>query len=108
MAKFFGVVGYAITEETAPGVHREKVVEREYYGDVLTNSARWQSGASLNDDLLLNSKISILADPFAYQHDYAIRYVKVMGAEWKVTAVEPAHPRLILTIGGVYNGPTET
>lgn len=104
MAKFFGGIGYAITEETAPGVYRDKVVEREYFGDVLTNSVRWQSGSSANDDLLINNKISIVADPFAYEHHHCIRYVKVMGVEWKVTNVEILQPRLILTVGGVYNG----
>ena len=104
MARFFGEIGYAITEETAPGVYQEKVVEREYYGDILTNSVRWQSGSSANDDLLINNKISIIADPFAYKYHYGIRYVRLMGAEWKVTNVEVLHPRLILTVGGVYNG----
>lgn len=105
MAKFFGKVGYGEdTVETRPGVWEVKPVERSYYGDVLQNSRRWENGEHLNDNLNINNKISIVADPFAYQNFHAIRYVEWMGAKWEVTNVEVQYPRLILTIGGVYNG----
>lgn len=105
MAKFYGIVGYAQTEEVDPGVWEEVVVERNYFGDVTRNTRRWEKGESINDDLNINNLISIVADAFAYQHFFAIRYVKWMGSRWKVTNVEVQRPRLILTIGGVYNGP---
>lgn len=104
MAKFYGVIGYADTVETAPGVWTEQITERNYAGDVIKNTRRWQSGENLNDDLTLNNTISVVADPFAYQNFYAMRYIKWMGASWKITNVEVQRPRLILTIGGVYNG----
>ena len=47
-----------------------------------------------------------MADPYAYDHFFAIKYVKWMGAYWKVTNVEVQRPRLKLTVGGVYNGRT--
>lgn len=105
MAKFYGVIGYAETKETSPGVWTESITERNYYGDVIRNTRRWQPGEGLNDNLTINNIISIVADPFAYQHFHAIRYIKWMGASWKIDNIEVQRPRLILTIGGVYNGP---
>lgn len=106
MAKFHGVIGYVENVEGVPGVFKEEVTERTYYGDVIRDSRRWQSGENLNDDLNVNNEISIVADPFAYQHFHAMRYINWMGANWKITYVEVHYPRLSLTIGGVYNGTT--
>lgn len=105
MAKFYGAIGYMITSETAPGVWGETIKERSYFGDVLRLSKRDQTADKLNDDIVLNHKISIVADQHAYENFYNIKYVKWAGAKWKVTDVEVEHPRLILTTGGVYNGP---
>ena len=104
MAKFYGPIGYSETIESAPGVWTENVTERNYYGDVIKNTRRLQAGENLNDDLQINNIISIVADPFAYQNFYTMRYVIWMGIPWKITNVEVQRPRLILTIGGVYNG----
>lgn len=106
MAKFYDVVGYVEQIETAPGVFEEKATEIAYQGDITKNTTRWQTGEGLNDDLTVSNIISIVADPYAEQHVFAIRYVKWMGAYWKVTNVEVQRPRLILTIGGRYNGKT--
>lgn len=106
MAKFYGAIGYAETSETAPGVWIEGITERNYSGDVIKNSRRWQSGENLNDNLTVNNEITIVADPYAYQNFHAMRYIKWMGASWKITNIDVQRPRLILTIGGVYNGAT--
>lgn len=106
MAKFYGVIGYADTQETSPGVYEEVPTQRRAYGDVLRNNRKLENGEGLNNDLTLNNRISILADAYAVRHFFFIRYVEWMGAKWKVTNVEVKPPRLILTIGGVYNGPT--
>ena len=105
MAKWYGKVGYAKTEETKPGVWTERIIDREHFGDIIKVSSRWQTGNSTtNDDLNLSNQISILADPFARQNFSSIRYVEFMGTRWKVTDVSIEYPRIILTIGGVYNG----
>lgn len=104
MGKFFGAIGYAETKETAPGVSEEIITERNYKGDVIRNARRLENGEHLNDNVNVNNSISIVADGFAYQNIFSIRYVTWMGARWKVTNVEVQHPRLILTIGGVFNG----
>lgn len=106
MAKFFGKIGYAETIETSPGAHEERIVEENAYGDVFKNNRKLDNGEHINGDVLLNNQISIVASPYASTHSFAIRYVNWMGANWTITNVEIQPPRLILTIGGVYHGPT--
>ena len=104
MAKFYGPIGYAVTTETTPGVWTEEITEHFYYGDLLQNVRRLQSGEYVNDNINISNRISILADPFAYSNFHSIRYVEFMGSKWKVSEVDVQYPRLILTLGGVYNG----
>lgn len=103
MAKFFGVIGYAETVEVRPDVWEEQFVERSYDGDLIRNTRRLQSTEHLNDDLTVANEFSIVSDPFANQNFHRMRYVKFMGAKWKITNIEVQYPRLILTTGGVYN-----
>lgn len=104
MAKYYGVIGYAETVETAPGVYEEQITERNYYGELVRNTRRLQTSDQVNDNINIANEISIIADPFATQNFHAMRYVEFMGAKWKITNVEVRYPRLILTIGGLYNG----
>lgn len=105
MAKFCGIVGYAIPKETRPGFWEDEIIERRYYGDVLRDTSGWSNNPdSTNDELRINSQFSVVADKFAYQNFHSIRYVEFMGVKWKVSSAEPRHPRLVLTAGGVYNG----
>ena len=104
MGKFYGSIGYAELVETAPGVWVEQITERKYYGDVNRDVRRLQGANQVNDDINVSSEISIVADPYAYNHFHSMRYVEFMGAKWKVSTVEPKPPRLILTLGGLYNG----
>lgn len=104
MAKFHGNIGYAEMVETKPGVHKEQITERAYYCDLIRNTRQLQSSGQLNDNINVANEISIVADPFANQNFHSMRYVEFMGAKWKIAKIEVQHPRLILTIGGVYNG----
>ena len=104
MAKFYGAIGYAVTEETKPGVWMEKITERMYYGDLTRNTRKLQSTDQLNDNINVANEISIVADPFANENFHSMKYVEFMGAKWKIASVEVQYPRLILTVGGVYNG----
>lgn len=113
MAKFYGDVGYGVNQETAPGVWQDVLVEKSYYGDVLNNGRRLVQAprrvsptGEVNDDIDASNRISIVTDPYAQEHFYNIRYLKWVGVRWLVSNVEVAFPRLILTLGGVYNGPT--
>lgn len=105
MAKFYGDIGYVVNAETVPGVWEEQVTVRKYSGDILKNTNRWQNTSNLNDDITISNTISIIADPFAYENFFNMKFVRWMGTSWKVTNVEVQRPRLILSIGGVYNEP---
>lgn len=104
MAKFYGKIGYAELIETEPGIWEERITEREYSGDLIQNIRNLQSSNRINDDVDIANEISIVADPFAYQNFHNMRYVWFMGAKWKIRRVSDNRPRLILTVGGVYNG----
>lgn len=104
MAKFYGAIGFATLTETDPGVWKEQIVKHNYYGDLLQNSRRLQSADQLNDNINVTNEISIVADPYANANFHSIRYVEFMGTKWKVSNVKVQYPRLILTLGGVYNG----
>lgn len=106
MAKYHGKVGFVTFSEKTLGVDVEVPVEREYFGDVYRNTKRWSKGTGINPDLTVNNQISIVADQYARDNLYAIRYVSWMGTLWSISNVDVQHPRLILTIGEVYNGPT--
>ena len=110
MARFHGKVGFIRTEEydpvNHPSVWREVSTEREYYGDVMRNTRRWdQNGGGTNENLVINNTISIVADSFANENIGAMRYVKWREDLWSITNIEIQRPRIILTIGGLYNGP---
>lgn len=102
MEKWYGKVGYVTNKEVEPGVWVEESTERKYYGDTLSNMAKWSSSGQVNDDLNMSKKVSIMADPYAIQHFSSIKYVEIMGTMWNVTDIEPQFPRLILTVGGLY------
>lgn len=106
MAKFYGRVGYATSVETSPGVWEDVIVERLYFGDVIKNTRKLADGQYLNDDISVSNSISIVADAWANNHFFAIRYVEWAGTFWTVSDVEVRSPRLILQLGGIYNGPT--
>lgn len=106
MARFYGEVGYGTTVEKRPGVWVDDIVEYSYFGDVVRNTRRLENGQSVNDNLSVGNSISIVADAYAREHIFAMRYVKWQGALWKIQEVEVVRPRLLLRLGGVYNGPT--
>lgn len=106
MAKFYGSIGYGETMEKSPGVWEDVILEHKYYGDVLRNTRKLQDGQSVNSDISVNNSISIVADAYANEHFFAIRYIRWAGTLWTVTEVEVQSPRLLLRLGGVYNGPS--
>lgn len=105
MRKFAGKIGYAITVNKGGGVHVEDFVARVYLGDVIRNEVQVGNGEKVNDDLSTGTSISIVADGYAINHFKTIRYAEWAGETFKVEAVTLAHPRLILRLGGIYNGP---
>lgn len=103
MGKYCGVIGYAETQETAPGVWTEEIVERRVIGNVEKLRRGWRDSENLNDDTTVSASISII-DEFMFEKCFLIRYVTLYGARWKVKDIDIQPPRIILTLGGVYNG----
>lgn len=104
MAKYYGAIGFATNIETSPGVWEDQITERTYYGDLIRNTRRLQTADKLNDDIVISNQISIIGDPYIYDNIYAMRYVTFGKSKWKISSVEVQYPRLILEIGGLYNG----
>lgn len=103
MTRYHGYVGYAIDVEAYPGVWEERISEHEYFGDVLKNRINMQQSSVVNTKITISNSISIIADPFAFEHVYAMRYVTYLGKKWSIVNVSIERPRLILTLGGLYN-----
>ena len=103
MARYHGYVGYAIDVEAYPGVWEELISEHEYFGDVIKNRMNIQQNSNVNAKITISNSISIIADPFAYEHVYAMRYVTYLNKKWTITNIDIQRPRLILTLGGLYN-----
>ncbi len=108
MARFFGEVGYGDSVETplGSGVWVDVITEFDYQGDVIRNTRNLKDGESVNDDITVANSISVVADEYAFEHFFNIKYIRWAGVLWTVTTVEVRNPRLILSLGSVYNGPT--
>ena len=106
MARYYGKVGYGSAVENSAGVWVDEITERSYYGDVIRNTQKPEPGESLNDDITVGNSISIISDQYAIQNISKIVYAEWSGERWTVTNVEVKSPRLILSLGSVYNGPT--
>lgn len=105
MKKFYGNIGYIETVEVEPGDYRPQEVVQPYYGEWIRYNSKFQvSSDGTNDNKDLANELSIVADPYAFQHFSDMRYVEHMGTKWKITSVSPGYPRLILTVGGLWNG----
>lgn len=107
MARFYGPIGYEQDQyEKEPGIWvPSSMVERNALGTVLKHQRKWDASSNgTNDDVNVTNRISIIADDYVTIHWPAIRYVVWGGAYWKVLSVEIARPRVILNLGGVWNG----
>lgn len=109
MSKWFGKIGFVELVETAPSVWQatdESIVEKSYKGDVSRKAVRWQNGQNLNNDLIVNNTISIVADDYIMDHYGYMKYIEWRGTLWEISDITIEYPRLIISLGGVYNGQT--
>ena len=108
MSRFYGPIGFITSEEIpeGSGIWVEVPIEKMYRGTVVRNYKRFEDGSSINKNLNISNSISIVADPYISNHLNSVRYIKWLGGYWSVTGVDVQFPRLVLNIGGVYNGPT--
>lgn len=105
MTRFRGTVGFSKLLETSPGVFTEQITRRTYKGELVREGNRWQPRDAVNDDFLVENRISVVGDQFMYSNVGAMRFIEFMGAKWKISSVEIKKPRIILYLSGVYNGP---
>lgn len=106
MARYYGRVGFKIAEDDqTTGIVRNTVVEKPYFGRIIEHSRKWQGSDSATDDLVLANQIAITANDYAFNHATAIAYAVYMNGRWKVTDIRIKRPEIILTLGGIYNGP---
>lgn len=105
MNKWCGKIGFTYTGEVEPGIWvKDEVVERQYFGDIMSNRWKRQNSGNVNDDINISNQISIVADPYARDHVSAMTWIEFSNEKWKVTDVEVQYPRLIVSIGEVWNG----
>lgn len=108
MARFYGKVGYGLPIEPVDGVWTDNIVERDHYGDLLVATRSLEPSEKVNDDIRLQNQVSIMADAFAIENFSLIKYVLWNGNRWTATTVTVEYPRLKISLGGLYNGPTPT
>ena len=102
-SRWYGKIGFGITKEVRKGVWKPVIEDREYYGNIISvKKTAEQQSYSTNDNLMINAKISILDDGYLSSNCASIRYVEFMGTLWKVREIAPEYPRLVLTLGGLY------
>jgi hypothetical protein len=108
--RFSGAVGYAADSQVTPGVWKEIITEHNYYGDVIQYSRRLdpasQTPPTTSNNIALGNSFSIVGDELAFGNITNMRYVVWQGSRWAITDVMVKRPRLILTIGDLWNGDT--
>ena len=105
MSKCSGKIGYVRTEETQPGVWEEIPEEKPYTGDVIRDNRRFNNSQSTpNDNLVISNNISIVSNKFMLDNLAFIKYITFMNSKWKISSVEVNYPRILITLGGLYNG----
>lgn len=107
MAKFYGKIGFVMEEvETRPSIYETVIEEKYYAGDLFQFNSRNQSADRPVDNFAITNTISIVMDPFAMSHLASMKYVEFMGSLWEVQSATIEHPRIRISIGGLYHGPT--
>ncbi len=104
--KWYGKIGYALTEDNGDGVWTPIMTWKQYYGDVQRFSRRIEGGQTVNDNLNISNTISIIADPYAFKNVGYMKCSEWMGTLWEISSIDISYPRMVLSIGGVYNGDT--
>jgi len=108
MNKFKGYIGFVSQVEDPPGIFKEEVIERKATGDILKNTQRFSIGDTTNGDIKITNSFSIIGDSYAWKHVADIRYLVWQGNNWTIDSIDMEYPRLIVTLGGLYNNGPQT
>ena len=104
MAKYCGKIGILSQKEVTPGVWKSQITEKMVYGDIVRDNQNNINREQVNDSIKINNQISIIGDPSIYADFSSLIYITYAGAKWKITTIEVKYPRLLLSMGEVYNG----
>lgn len=105
MARFYGVIGYAIDKPISAGNMIEGIIERSYSGEIIKHHTNLVLEGKAHPDINIANSISVVSDPYAEENMDTMRYVTWKGTRWRITSVDIQRPRIILTLGGRFNGP---
>lgn len=108
MARYYGAIGYGHEVEIRPGVIDEVITERQCMGDVIADGVKIGGDEKITPDVNLSNSFSVVLDPYALENIGAMRYIVWHGGRWTVSDIKVQHPRLIIRVGGLYNGPVPT
>ena len=84
--------------------HYTWYVPHDVYGDFVRDNRNNLKSEQVNDNVKINNQISIIMDAYVMKNYSSIIYVTYLGAKWKINTVELKYPRLLLSMGEVYNG----
>lgn len=104
MGRFAGYLGFVIDEEIKPGVFQPKAVEKFYKGTTKNIYRRWDQPQEVDDQLTLSEEITVVTNSYLLENIGALRYVVQYGTKWAVKSIHHDRPRLVITLGGEYNG----
>jgi hypothetical protein len=103
MAKWSGLIGYALAEETQPGVWTEVITEKKYFGDIIKDNRKVINQGEINSSVNISNNISVVSNKFMLENMAFMKYITFMGSKWNISLVDVKPPRLIISIGGLYN-----
>ena len=105
--RFHGYLGYegpSVEDPPDSGIYKASVVERVHTGVIVKHRRNQDNATSINGVMSVNNDISIVGDPYALEHLHNLKYIRWNNVCWTVTSVETDTPRIIVSIGEVYNG----
>lgn len=105
--KYSGMAGVVEDSiEISPGIWKPAGVrEIKATGDFVSSRKEFSVRSdSTNDDVTMSNTISIVMSKDLFNNLSNLRYLTVNGARYKVTSFEINRPRIVITLGGLWNG----
>ena len=107
--KWSGKIGFYVDEEVikdgiGTGIWKPQIVERSYTGNIVRDyRSQENTNDKVNEDVTISNNISVILDRYLDSHICDIKYITFKGVKWKVKGFTPNHPRIDISIGGIYN-----
>lgn len=107
--KWSGKIGFYVDEEVikdgiGTGIWKPQIVERSYTGNIVRDyRSQENTNDKVNEDVTISNNISVILDRYLDSHICDIKYITFKGVKWKVKGFTINHPRIDISIGGIYN-----